>query len=232
MIRALAISALALAAVAMSLFSAACYPISAPTTPLRAFKSCEGRYYSSIHGVGGAYRPARADSCKQSLEPFDMGAWIEAPLNSHKTKGLRTIVMGCSNLTPSAEDCDYGGILGHSVTLTMNFDMAVYPENARVQKAVLAVRVRDNINFFAQTAQLRGRQLIGDTFQSLGGDVVQPATQPGWVQFDITSFAARAINERRNSVSFELSLPCGRSESELVTVSVMESQPVVVVEFK
>jgi hypothetical protein len=166
------------------------------------------------------------------MEPFDMGAWLEAPLNSHKVKGLRNVILGCANLTPSAETCDYGGLLGHSVTLTMNFDMANYPELAMVQKAVLAVRVNNNINYFTQTAQLRGRQMISDSFQSLGAEVTTPATQPGWVTFDVTAFAARAINERRNSVSFELSLPCGRSESELASVSILEAQPIIIVEYK
>ena len=216
----------------MSVFSTGCSPVSAPITAYRTFKVCEGRYVNDLGPVRGAYREARPDSCKVSLEPFDMGAWVEAPLNSHKTTGLRTVVLGCANLTPSAEGCDYGGLLGHSVTLNMNFDMARYPDTAIVQKAVLAVRVRENINYFAQAAQLRGRQMISDTFQSLGGEVGTPAMQPGWVTFDVTEFAARAINERRASVSFELSLPCGRSESELTTVSVLEAQPRIIVEYK
>jgi hypothetical protein len=74
--------------------------------------------------------------------------------------------------------------------------------------------------------------MISDTFQSLGTNISGPNAIPGWVTFDITEFAARAINERRNSVSFELSLPCGRSESELVTVDVLDGQPKIIVEYK
>jgi hypothetical protein len=204
--------------------------MAAPRTAIRTFNVCEGRYTSDLRGV--PYAAARVDSCKVALEPFDMGAWVEAPLNSHKAKGLNTVVLGCANLTPSAAGCEYGGLLGHSVTLTMNFDMAKYPDTAVVQKAVLAVRIRENASHFAEAVQLRGRQMISDTFQSLGANVTQPGTLPGWVTFDITEFAARAINERRNSVSFELSLPCGRSELELTTVSVLENQPKIIVEYK
>jgi hypothetical protein len=204
----------------------------APTAPVKTFRTCDGRYFNDVKGLGSVYHAARADSCKVALEPFDMGAWIEAPLNSHKTKGLRSVVLGCANLTPSAESCDYSGLPGHSVTLTMNFDMATYPDLAVVQRAVLAVRVNDNVNYFTQAAQLRGRQMISDAFQSLGASVTTPATQPGWVTFDITAFAARAINERRNSVSFELSLPCGRSESEVASVAILQAQPKVIVEYK
>jgi hypothetical protein len=216
----------------MSLLFGACSPISAPNTPLKSFALCQGKYFSELQGLNDVYRQARPDSCKQAIEPFDMGAWIEAPLNSHKAKGLSTVVLGCANLTPTAESCDYGGLLGHSVTLTLNFDLTTYPDVASVQKAVLAFQIHNNAGFFAQTSQLRGRLHTADAFQSLGSNVVTPNSLPGWITYDITAFAARAINERRNSVSFEISLPCGRSESELTTVSVLAAQPKLIVEYR
>jgi hypothetical protein len=224
---------IALALAVLSLIPVACSPIQAPTTALRGFEPCEaGRFRSNLLGLQRDYRPLRADSCKEGLLPFDMGAWVEAPLNSHKAKGLRTLILGCANLTPDSADCSYGGPLGHSVTLQTNFNMSAYPDVAIVQRAVLAFHVRDNVDFFAQTAQLRGRLMTPDALESLGSQVLQPPVQPGWVIFDITAFAARAINERRNSVSFELSLPCGRSESELVTVSVLDEEPRLIVEYR
>jgi hypothetical protein len=96
----------------------------------------------------------------------------------------------------------------------------------------LAVYVRDNIGYFTQTAQLRGRQMTGDTLQSLGANVLPPSVSPGWVQFDVTDFVARGINERRPNVYFEISLPCGRDESELTTLSLLENEPRLVVEFR
>jgi hypothetical protein len=183
-------------------------------------------------GLESIYPAAVINSCKQAILPYDLGAWIEAPLNSHKSRGLRTVVMGCANLTPDAADCSYGGQLGHSVTVQANFDLAMYPDRALVQKAMLAVRVNDNIGFFAHTVQLRGRLVTGDQLQSLGSEVVAPSIQPGWVLFDITDFVARAINERRNSVHFELSLPCGRSEAELTTVSLLDAEPRLIVEYR
>jgi hypothetical protein len=113
----------------------------------------------------------------------------------------------------------------------MNFDFARFPDTAQVQRAVLAVHTQNNTGYFRDTAALRGRLNIGDAFQSLGAqrDAQSPA---GWVIFDITALAARAINEQRPSVSFEVSLPCGRDESELTAVSLLSREPVVLVEYR
>ncbi|MDR1297509.1 MAG: hypothetical protein LBO05_09085 [Deltaproteobacteria bacterium] len=229
MIRALAVSTLA---ALLSFLAVSCGPPKAPLTPAQSVAPCEGRDRADLMGLQSVYRAAATNSCKVAVLPFDMGAWIEAPLNSRKAKGLRTVVLGCSNLTPDAADCAYGGPLGHSVTLQLNYNAAVYPDTARVQRAVLAVQVLDNPGFFAQTAQLRGRLLTGDVLQSLGDPVLAPSATPGWILYDVTEFAARAINERRTSISFELSLPCGRSEAELTTVAMLQAEPRLIVEFK
>jgi hypothetical protein len=167
-----------------------------------------------------------------AILPADLSSWLEAPLNSHRTRGLSRMVLGCANLTPDAQDCDYTGLPGHSTTAIINYDLSRYPDTAIVKKAVLAVLVRDNIPYFAKTVQLRGRQMTGDALQSLGADVVEPMGSPGWVQFDVTAFVARAINERRPHVYLELSLPCGRDESELTTLSLLENEPRLIVEFR
>jgi hypothetical protein len=226
--RALVLSTLA--AVVLSAL-AACGPAQAPVTPLKGIAVCEGRNRSNLLGLGRVYNAASLNSCKEAILPFDLGAWIEAPLNSHKAKGLRSVILGCANLTGNAADCDYGGPQGHSVTVQMSFDLSLYPDLARVQKAALAVHIGNNGGFFTQTAQLRGRFLTGDVLQSLGDPRQVPSTMPGWVLFDITEFAARAVNERRNSVQFEISLPCGRSEAELTNFSLLANEPRVIVEF-
>jgi hypothetical protein len=167
-----------------------------------------------------------------AILPADLSGWIEAPLNSHRVRGLQRLVLGCANLTPDSGGCEYGGLLGHSATAIANFDLARYPDTALVKRAVLALHVRDNVERFAKEARLRGRQMVGDTLQSLAVDAIRPSTQPGWIQFDVTDFVARAINERRPHVYFEFSLPCGRDESELTTVSLLENEPRLIVEFR
>jgi hypothetical protein len=114
----------------------------------------------------------------------------------------------------------------------MDFNMATYPEDARVQKAVLALHVQNNIPFFAQTVQIRGRMMTGDVLQSIGQYPILPSVQPGWILFDVTAIAARAINERRPALHIEVSLPCGRSDSELTIMSLTEAEPRLIVEFR
>jgi hypothetical protein len=220
----------ALMAIALSFLLSACGPPS--LKPISKIAVCEGKPRNNIGQLRGIYPEYASNTCKEALLPFDLSAWIEAPLNSHRQRGLNTLVLGCANLTPNSADCSYGGNLGHSSTLHLNYDMTRFPDTALVQKATLAVHVRDNSSFFAGQVALRGRLTVGDTLQSLAANRISAATTPGWVLFDITNFAARAINEKRNSVHFELSLPCGRSESELVTVSLLAAEPRLILEFK
>jgi hypothetical protein len=187
---------------------------------------------TSLLGLGGVYAPVAQPSCQVAILPDDLSSWIEAPMNSHRIRGMRQVVLGCANLTPEAESCDYGGQLGRSVSSIINYDLTRYPEAAIVKRAVLALHVRDNIPFFAKTARLRGRQMTGDTLQSLGAEVIEPQVSPGWVQFEVTEFIARAINERRPNVHFEVSLPCGRDEAELTTLSLLRNEPRLSVEFR
>jgi hypothetical protein len=183
-------------------------------------------------GLGQVYQAAAPDTCKVAMLPFDLMAWIEAPLNSHSQRGLSNVILGCANLTPEAANCQYQGVLGHSAAVQMNFDTSRYSDRSIVQRAALAVNVGNNAAFFTQHAQLRGRLLVGDQLQSLGEDVLPPQLDHGWVLFDVTSFAARAINERRSSITLEISLPCGRSEAELVSFSLLRNEPRLIVEFR
>jgi hypothetical protein len=170
------------------------------------------------------------------MDPFDVSGWVEAPMVSYRERGLQTMVLGCANLTPDSAGCDYSGLPGHAATLDAKFNFAAYPATARVQKAVLAIYAENNADFLTNNAQVRGRLTQGDYYQSLGAQRTPPkfrkAPYQGWIIIDITNFAARAINEQRDDVSFEISLPCGRSEDELTTVRVLKSPPVVVVEYK
>lgn len=220
----------ALATIALSILMTACAAgYKQRTTAVIA--PCE-RPRTDLKGLGRVYTPVAQPSCQVAILPADLSSWIEAPLNSHKTRAQRRVVLGCANLTPDAEDCSYGGLLGHSVTAIANYDLSLYPETAIVKKAVLALHVRDNIPYFAKTVRIRARQMVGDTLQSVGEDVIEPFAQPGWIQFDVTEFVARGINERRPHVYFEIALPCGRDESELTTLSLLDNEPRLVVEFR
>jgi hypothetical protein len=207
---------------------------------LEKFAPCEGRGRVSVSRIPKAVFGARSDrtSCQQSLDPFDASAWVEAPLVSYKERGLQKMVLGCANLVPDAADCLYSGQTGHAATMELNFDFAKFPATARVRRAILAVYVENNSPFFTDQARFRGRLNIGDAYASLGASRTDPADRTrggrpeGWVTVDITDFAARAINEQRPSVSFEVSMACGRSEQELTTVRLLRSLPVVVVEYR
>jgi hypothetical protein len=113
----------------------------------------------------------------------------------------------------------------------MVFDFTRYDERIRVRKAVLAVYAFSNASYLSSTAALRGRLIVGDDYQSLAASRQPPVGQAGWILFDITDLAARAIIDRRDSVSFELSLPCTRDESSLSVVGVLRNEPVILVEY-
>jgi hypothetical protein len=221
----------ALAMLALALAAQACSGGFFPYRETGALAPCE-RPRADLKGLNGVYHPVSPSNCQVAILPTDLSAWIEAPLNSHRLRGLKRVILGCANLTAEAADCEYGGLLGHAVTAMFNYDLSKYPERARVQRAVLALRVEDNLQAFSQLASLRGRLMTGDILQSLGSEAILPAAAPGWVQFDITAFVARAVNERRPSVQFEISLPCGRSGSELTTITLLDAEPRLVVEFR
>jgi hypothetical protein len=232
-----ALTLTALAALIMAFMMGACGPSSLKMNTLEKFSPCEGKGRTSISRFPKAsFGSSSQGSCIYSLDPFDQSAWIEAPLISYKERALQTIVLGCANLVPDAADCLYSGMPGHAATIQLNFNFAKFPANARVQKAVLGVYVDNNARFFTDNAQIRGRYNIGDVFQSLGVNRSSPGYKKephaGWVVIDITDFAARAINEQRPSASFEIALPCGRTEQELTTVRLLKTAPVVVVEYK
>jgi len=174
-------------------------------------------------------------ACAVAVAPYDLSIWHEAPYNSHKIRGAKTVKLGCQPLTPGADNCDYTGPLGNSQTLMMQFDPTTYPERARVRRAVLAVYAFTNIQGLYE-AQLRGRLNVGDDLQSLARQralmVKNNKADEGWVLFDITAFAARAINERRNSVQFEISQPCQTADQVPVTAGVLKKEPRLVVEFE
>ncbi|MDR1041068.1 MAG: hypothetical protein LBR80_13075 [Deltaproteobacteria bacterium] len=196
------------------------------------FAPCTGSRSHISRLPSKSFPRASTGGCVQSLDPFDVATWIEAPIVSYKERGLNTMALGCANLVPDGAGCSYDGLPGHAATLQMNFNLGTYPVAARVQRAVLAFYAENNAPFLRQNAQIRGRLNTGDQLQSLGSPRYGPQGTKGWIVADITDFAARAISEQRASVSFEISLPCGRNENEISTVRVLKSQPVLVVQYR
>ncbi|MDR1394671.1 MAG: hypothetical protein LBK52_00680 [Deltaproteobacteria bacterium] len=211
--------------------AAACGPPRIYKQPV--FPVCEGRTRVAEGPISSQYIPLAASNCRQYMLSKDVSAWVEAPLNSHRQRGLNTMVLGCANLTARAETCEYGGPLGHASTMETVFDFTRYPDTARVRRAVLAVYAFDNMSFLTQNVQLRGRLTAGDPYQSLAAQrQAPPGGLPGYIIFDITDIAARAIDDRRTSVNFELALPCGRNDRELSTVGILQREPLVLVEYQ
>jgi hypothetical protein len=234
--KALPTTALAVMAIACALALTGCAGSLTPSvagTPYKKFSSCDGRGFTNISRLpGSSFSRSTSPSCVQSLDPFDLSAWVEAPIISYKERGLSTMMLGCANLVPDASGCAYAGMPGHAATLEMEFNMGTYPAAASVQRAVLAFYVENNAQFFVNFAEVRGKFSVGDQLQSLGTPRQAPPGNAGWITVDITDFAARAINEQRAGTFFTISLPCGRDESEITTVRVMKTPPVLVVEYR
>lgn len=187
--------------------------------------------------MGVPYPRASESACAVAIAPFDTSVWYESALNSHKSRSQDSIELGCKPLTPAMDNCIDCGPTGHANSLMLNFDPTVYHEGISVRRAVLAVYSPDNPEGLCEVI-LRGRLNVGDEMVSLAKNregVVQAKrdeSRNGWVFFDVTRFVARSISERRNSIHFELSLPCQSPATNLVTVGVMKNEPRLVVEYK
>jgi hypothetical protein len=197
----------------------------------RKIAPCAKPALTSLKGV--PYQRGSKEACAVAVAPFDAGAWHEAPYNSHKIRGRKTVELGCQPLTLEAGG--YSGLPGNSQTLMLNFDASVYPERSVVRRAVLAVYAFEN-PYGLYEADLRGRLNVGGELQSLARQREawgsRSRSDKGWILFDITSFAARAINERRNSVHFELSRSCLAADRAPVTVGLLDKEPRLLVEFE
>lgn len=172
-------------------------------------------------------------ACARAIEPFDVAIWLETPYNSRKIRGGTTAQLGCKPLTAAADNCDTCGIQGQSTSALLNFDPSVFPDDAEVRRVVLAVHSPDSAQKLSDI-QLRGRLNVGDELQSLGRPreaVTRGNNAHGWVLFDISLFGARAISERRNSIQFELSVPCQTPADNLTTVSLLRNEARLIVEY-
>lgn len=187
--------------------------------------------------MGVPYPRLNESSCAVAIAPFDTAVWLEAPFNSRKERSLDTVELGCKPLIPATDNCIDCGPQGHANTLMLNFDPTVYPDDASVRRAVLAVYSPTDPQGLCDVI-LRGRLNVGDEMVNLARtrEGVVKANRDevtnGWVFYDVSKFVARAINERRNSIHFELSIPCQSPATNLVTVGVMKNEPRLVAEYK
>ena len=228
----------------------------------KSIKPCSQSGISGLLDIprgGVPYTPMTPNNCVAAISPFDLSIWHESPMAAYKVRGDRTAELGCRSLTDAVDNCDNCGVPGSSNSLLMNFDPSVYPQNGKVKRAVVAVYSPGQVHCL-KNANLLGRLSVGGEMVSLARKrdiVVEDSKRPdhGWVLFDITFFVARAINERRNSIHFEISMPCQTATSSpcpppiiedckapvevpcpkpstnLVTVGVTQDEPHLLVEF-
>lgn len=200
--------------------------------PIQTSEPCLGKNARNL-GSGRLYTQIAPPSCVETLPAFDMGIWLESALTSHKLRGYQTMRLGCGAQTPPEASCDNQASTGQAQTLMFNFDFSRITELSRVQRAVLLIYVEDNPGIMNQAA-VRGRLNIGADLANVANNfsiVEQGKSGKAWISYDITRLAARAILERRNSVSFEISLPCNRPEMPGALIS-LTREPMVVVEYK
>jgi hypothetical protein len=235
--KALLFAIVTIAACALGLGLSSCQPTARSLPRLDKFAICDGRGSTSIARLDRkSFTKTDRKSCVKSLDPFDISTWVEAPITAYTQRNLQKVVLGCTNLVPDSENCQYSGLPGHAAVMHTSFDFSRYPVLSRVQKAVFAFYAEDNADYLTKAAEVRGKLNDGDVHQNLGASRISPpfrrSPHQGWVVVDVTDFAARAINEQRNDASIDVSLPCGRSVQELATVSLLRREPVLVVEYK
>ena len=162
------------------------------------------------------YVAKESGTCLVDMGPFDQYGWWESNMNSRPLRGQTTAILGCTHCPEGTRDCDSFSNCGGCNTVMYQFDFTQIQHDAEVVDAKLAVQV------------VSKPELMGDSFLqgrvNVGGDYAVIADPPemmgNWAVYDITSFVCRAVLERRNSTTLELSLPCGPDgRSRLATVA-------------
>ena len=143
--------------------------------------------------------------CVSYILPFDHAGWYESKMHATRIRGRSVLKLGCTHCPEGGKDCFGANDCGGCNTMTFNFDFTPMQEDAEIVAAKLAVYVVDNQENLEQGI-LEGRLNVGGDYAVVAGP---PEFLGRWALFDITQLACRAVSERRNSVGFELSLPCG-----------------------
>ena len=209
----------------------ACFDVKAPYRPLaRCDKFQAPRDKMDLQK---AYAPLASNTCVAFLSPFDQAAWWESNLNSRQVRGEDHIRIGCTHCPFGNRDCKSSNNCGGCGRATLHFDFSRIQEDAEIVSAKIAIFALTNKELLAQ-AIVEGRLNIGGDFAVVADSAVMSGN---WLLFDITPFACRAVVERRNSVSFDISLPCGTNDRARIAKMVMSGptsgfEPALIVEFR
>lgn len=167
-------------------------------------------------GVALTYRPipktayARTESGTMlaHVPAFDEAGWLVSRMMAEPLRGQRAVRIGCTSCPEGRPDCDYVDSGGGCTKMSYSFDFSVIQPDAEIVSARLAVLILDNHDLVDQTV-LTGRFNVGSEFQVVSPE---PQLMGSWALYDITPFACQAVAQRRHSVGFQLSLPCGPEE--------------------
>ena len=180
-----------------------------------------------------AYAPLAANTCVAYLAPYDQAAWWESNYNSRQVRGEDHIRIGCTHCPAGNRDCKSFNNCGGCGRATLYFDFSRIQEDAEIVSAKIAIYALTNKELLAE-AIMEGRLNVGGDFAVIADSAV---VSGNWLLFDITPFACRAVVERRNSVSIDISLPCGANERARIAKMVMSGpssglEPALIVEFR
>lgn len=179
--------------------------------------------------VGNAFQPLAPDTCIVYLSPFDQAGWWESNLNSRRVRGQSNIRIGCTHCPAGNKDCKSPNNCGGCGTASLYFDFSRIKEDAEIVSARIALYALENTELLAK-AIFEGRVNVGGDFAVVAQD---PKVAGNWVLFDITPFACRSVVERRNSASFDVSLPCGVGRAGIATMALSgEYNPVLILEYR
>jgi hypothetical protein len=199
--------------------------------PIELFPRCtsSGGAFGNTGSVTAVYQPTGGDNCVIYLPPFDQAGWWESRMNSRRLRGQEQVALGCSHCPGGNLDCESPNNCSGCSSVTLYFDMSRFPDDSRIAQAKLAI-FADKPELAAQ-AIVEGRVNVGGDYQVISEN---PQILGNWVLFDVTPFACRGVYERRNSVSIDLSLPCGDAERAWVAMVGLGSgvQPTMIVEYK
>ena len=170
----------------------------------------------------------RTDVCLAFLRPFDVAGWYESKMNSRRVRG-QTLKIGCTTCPAAGRDCTFTDNAGGCYNVSLFFDFAKIQEDAQIRSAKLALYVTSNPEALNR-ALLQARIIVGSDFQALPG---APERLGKWALYDITDFVCGCVNERRNSVMLDISLPCGAGRMELATLALdQRTEPAVIIEYR
>ena len=184
--------------------------------------------------VSQVYQRQVTDACLAFLHPYDQAGWFESEYNSRRLRG-KVINIGCTHCPAKDRDCTRKKNFGGCNTASFYYDLSTVQEDAEIIAAHFAVYVLASKENMAGTV-LEARRNVGHEFAVVAS---QPEMAGNWALYDVTGFVCQSVVERRNSVTFDLSLPCGSlRRTGLATVALepvdkkLEAAPTIIIEYR